>query len=326
MAGSVSAHIAARRIPWVRLRRSQMRAWFDRLRRSEIMSKRAFSRFLFPGMVIVVGVILAATLGGVRAAQNKGGTLHVGAADIGGVVTSPKGPEAGVWVIAETAELPTKFVKIVVTDDQGRYLVPDLPKANYDVWVRGYGLVDSSKSKGTPGMTMNLKAVPAPDKKAAIEYYPALYWFSLLQVPPKSDFPGTGPTGNGISPNEKSQGQWIRDIVNTDGCTGCHQMGDKATREIPKTFLSATGDSKTAWDHRVQAGQAGGGMSARLSQVGRPRALAMYADWTDRIAHGELPSTAPARPQGKERNVVVTIWDWADPKVYLHDAIASDKR
>src|ERR1700746_3062964 len=103
MGVGVSAHVTARRIPWVRLRRSQMRAWFDRLRRSEIMSKRTFSRFLFPGMVIVVGVTLAATLGGVRAAQNKCGTLHVGTADIRGVVSSPKGPEARVWVIAEHA-------------------------------------------------------------------------------------------------------------------------------------------------------------------------------------------------------------------------------
>src|SRR3984893_7220798 len=236
------------------------------------MSKRAFSRFLYSGMVIVVGVILAATLGGVRAAQNKGGTLHVGAADIGGVVNDAAGHEAGVWVIAETSDLPTKFVKIVVTDDQGRYLVPDLPKANYSVWVRGYGLVDSPKSKGTPGMTMNLKAVPAPDKKAAIEYYPALYWFSLLQIPPKSDFPGTGPSGNGISSSIKTQGQWIREIVNTDGCTGCHQMGDKATREIPKSILDQIHDSKGAWDRRIQAGQAGTRMSARFNQVGRQRA------------------------------------------------------
>ena len=176
------------------------------------MNKRAF----YPGMVIVLGVLLAATLGGVGAAQN-GGTVRVGNADIGGVVTSPKGPEAGVWVIAETADLGTKFVKIVVTDDQGRYLVPELPKANYSVWVRGYGLVDSPKAKATPGQTVNLKAVAAPDKKSAAEYYPALYWFSLLQVPPKSDFPGTGSTGNGIASNIKSQGQWIREIVNTDG-------------------------------------------------------------------------------------------------------------
>ena len=67
-------------------------------------------------------------------------------------------------------------------------------------------------------------------------------------------------------------------------------------------------------------------MSNRFSQVGRARALAMYANWTDRIAAGELPTATPARPQGRERNVVVTMWDWADPKVYAHDEIATDKR
>src|SRR5262245_32244976 len=65
--------------------------------------------------------------------------------DMGGVVTGPRGPEAGVWVIAESTGLPTTLRKIVVTDDQGRYLVPDLPKGDYNVWVRGYGLVDSRK-------------------------------------------------------------------------------------------------------------------------------------------------------------------------------------
>src|SRR5919108_6001669 len=62
---------------------------------------------------------------------------------IGGSVASEQGPEAGVWVIAETNELKTPFIKIVVTDDQGRYVLPQLPDATYRVWVRGYGLVDS---------------------------------------------------------------------------------------------------------------------------------------------------------------------------------------
>ncbi len=286
------------------------------------MGKRTFPR----GIVIVVARLLTIALGTLLVAQTKGDAVRVGPADIGGIVTGTNGPEAGVWVIAETTDLPTKFVRIVVTDDQGRYLVPDLPKANYNVWVRGYGLVDSPKVKSAPGKNLNLKAVAAPNKKAAVEYYPALYWFSLLQVPPKSDFPGTGPNGNGISPNIKSQGQWISSIVNTDGCTGCHQMGDKATREIPQSILSKSANSKAAWDLRIKAGQAGGGMSARFDQVGRQRAIDMYADWTDRIAKGELPTDTPSRPQGRERNVVVTMWDWADPKVYLHDAIASDKR
>src|SRR5262245_43567538 len=105
-------------------------------------------------------------------------SVTVGATDIGGVVTGSSGPEAGVWVIAETSDLPTKFARIVVTDDQGRYLIPDLPKANYDVWVRGYGLVDSPKQKSEPGKTLNLTATPAPDEKAAAQYFPAIYWYA----------------------------------------------------------------------------------------------------------------------------------------------------
>src|SRR2546427_4849771 len=125
----------------------------------------------------------------------------IGASDIGGVVTGPKGPEAGVWVIAETTELPTRFVRIVVTDDRGRYLMPDLPRASYSVWVRGYGLVDSPKTQTSPGRMLNLTAVPAPSPRAAAEYYPAGYWLSLLRIPDASEFPGTGEGGNGISTN-----------------------------------------------------------------------------------------------------------------------------
>jgi hypothetical protein len=280
-------------------------------------------------MLVLAGVLALTSLvmiAGLTAGQQPAGAPAIDADDIGGVVTGAQGPEAGVWVIAETRSLPTRLIKSVVTDDRGRYLVPDLPKAEYDVWVRGYGLVDSPKTKASPGKVLNLKAVTAPDKKAAAQYYPAQYWYALMQVPPKSDFPGTGESGNGISPNIRAQGEWIRNIVNTDGCTGCHQMGNPATRTIPTSILEQFPDSKMAWDRRIQAGQAGGGMSARFTQVGRQRALGMYADWTDRIAKGELPAAAPQRPQGRERNVVITMWDWADPKVYMHDEIASDKR
>jgi hypothetical protein len=274
---------------------------------------------------IAVAAIVAGALAGARVRVAAQAAVAIDADDIGGVVTGPRGPEAGVWVIAESTNLPTALRKIVVTDDQGRYLLPDLPKADYNVWVRGYGLVDSPKKMSAPGKTLNLTAVPAPNAKAAAEYYPALYWLALMRVPPKSDFPGTGPTGNGISPAIKSQGEWIRQVVNTDGCTGCHQLGGKATREIPAS-LGTFDTAAHAWDRRIQAGQAGGAMSARFTQVGRARALAMYGDWTDAVAKGKLPDAAPARPQGRERNVVVTMWDWADPKVYLHDEIGTDKR
>ena len=145
--------------------------------------------------------------------------------DLGGVVTSSHGPEAGVWVIAETTDLPTRFVKIVVTDDQGRYLIPDLPRAAYRVWVRGYGLVDSPQVRTEPGKILNLKAVLAPSAAAAAEYYPPLYWLAMLNVPKESEFPGTGPDGNGVSENFKHRGQWLRD-VKSDGCVMCHQLGN----------------------------------------------------------------------------------------------------
>jgi len=280
----------------------------------------------FLASLVMVATGQQSSSGGAAAPAAPVAPVAIDADDIGGAVTGARGPEAGVWVIAETRNLPTRFIESVVTDDQGRFVVPDLPKAEYDVWVRGYGLVDSPKTRATPGKIVNLKAVAAPDKKAAAKYYPALYWFALMQVPPKSDFPGSGERGNGISPSIRSQGEWIRQVVNTDGCTGCHQMGGEATRAIPKSILDSVHDSKTAWDRRIQAGQAGGGMSARFTQVGLQRALGMYADWTDRIAAGELPSAAPQRPQGRERNVVITMWDWADPKTYLHDEISTDKR
>src|SRR5690349_8577747 len=156
-------------------------------------------------------------------------TVKVGPDDIGGVVTGPNGPEAGVWVIAETSDLPTKFAKIVVTDDRGRYLIPDLPKANYRVWVRGYGLVDSPKTQTAAGKLLNLTAVPAPNPRAAAEYYPAGYWYSLIKVPDKSEFPGTGDSGNGISPSMQTQAQWLRSLK-SGGCTACHQIGTKGMR------------------------------------------------------------------------------------------------
>ena len=272
---------------------------------------------------IGLAVFLAVLLAGTSACQFIGGAVRIDNDDLGGVVSSTEGPEAGVWVVAETTDLPTKFVKIVVTDDQGRYLLPDLPEASYSVWVRGYGLVDSPKVQATPGNIVDLTAVVAPNPAAAAEYYPANYWYSLLHVPDKSEFPGTGPSGNGISENMKSQAQWLR-YVKTDGCVTCHQMGNKATRELSPA-LGDFDSTVDAWNRRLQSGQAGGNMMNRLGQMGRDRALEMFADWTDRIAAGELPP-APPRPQGVERNVVVTLWDWATPTEYFHDEIATDRR
>jgi hypothetical protein len=211
----------------------------------------------------------------------------------------------------------------VVTDDQGRYLLPDLPKATYDIWVRGYGLVDSEKVKGTPGQQLNLTARVAPTPQAAAQYFPAGYWYSLMKIPDETEFPGTGPAGNGIAPGMATQAHWKRSLSSL-GCLSCHQLGNKATRELPPG-LGTFPSTAAAWDRRVQSGQAGAQMSAQLNAFGRDRVLAMFADWTDRIQAGEVPPTPP-RPQGLERNVVITQWDWADPKAYLHDVVSTDRR
>src|SRR3954471_7939116 len=112
-----------------------------------------------PSLAAALACLLASPNLALRAADAANGGV------IEGVVRSASGPEAGVWVIAETQDLPTKYVKIVVTDDAGRYVLPELPSANYEVWARGYGLVDSAKVKSTPGKTLNLTAVVAPDAK-----------------------------------------------------------------------------------------------------------------------------------------------------------------
>ncbi len=239
--------------------------------------------------------------------------------DIGGVVTGANGPEAGVWVIAETTELPTKYAKIVVTDDQGRYVIPDLPTANYQVWVRGYGLVDSPKMRAKPGQQLNLTAVPAPNERAAAQYYPAIYWYAMMNIPPEKDFGGSTDI-----PKNITRETWRQRMGNVD-CIGCHQLGQESTRTVPAQF----GEFKTgaeAWMRRIQSGQTGEFMVNRLAGQLAGVPFKYFGDWTDRIAKGELPKSKPPRPQGVERNVVVTSWEWGTEKQFTHDLISSDRR
>ncbi|HTV26650.1 MAG TPA: carboxypeptidase regulatory-like domain-containing protein [Xanthobacteraceae bacterium] len=263
---------------------------------------------------IAIAMFLAATPAPANA-QNVGISKN----DIGGVVAGPHGPEAGVWVIAETHDTPTRFAKMVVTDDRGRYVVPDLPKGNYDVWVRGYGLIDSPKVKSAPGQHLNLTAVLAPNDAAAAQYYPAIYWFSMLKIPAADQFGGKSDI-----PEKITQVDWLTTLKN-QACVGCHQLGSLGTRTIP----AALGSFKTgedAWARRIQSGQAAPLMINPIAGKFNSVPLKYFGDWTDRIAKGELPSVKPERPQGIERNVVVTTWDWSNDKQYLHDLISSDKR
>jgi hypothetical protein len=286
-------------------------------------SWRAIGLAVFLSSILVCIFIVAA--GVARAAQradqsgSAAAAVSVGSDDIGGVVSSSNGPEAGVWVIAETRDLPVRFIKIVVTDDRGRYLIPELPKATYSVWVRGYGLVDSPKVMAQPGKHLNLTAVIAPNEAAAAQYYPAVYWYSMLKIPAADQFGGKNP---GISA-KMTQTEWLNEMKN-NGCVGCHQLGQLSTRTI-EPALGHFRSSEDAWTRRVQSGQAAQFMMGQLSGMGT-LAVKNLADWTDRVAAGELPPAKPQRPQGVERNIVVTLRDWMDEKHYLHDLISSDKR
>ncbi len=226
---------------------------------------------------------------------------------IQGVVASTNGPEAGVWVIAETNDLPTKYAKVVVTDDHGRYVLPQLPEANYKVWVRGYGLVDSAPVMAKPGQKVDLKAVVAPDARTAAQIYPANYWLSMMKIP------------QGKLPVDQAAGM----IKN---CTNCHQIGDVATRTLPPATmnLGTFHSSLEAWDRRTKSGPVGANMFTGFNAFGEQRV--MFAEWTDRIAAGEYPKEAPPRPKGVERNIVLTLWDWGTPTSYMHDETSSDLR
>ena len=269
-------------------------------------------------------------------AQQVAAAVEVDADDIGGTVTGPDGPEAWVWVIAETDDLATTYRKIVVTDDEGRYLLPDLPPANYEVWVRGYGLVDSEKVGARPGRTLALTAVPAPSVAAAAQYYPANYWLSLLEIPSADEFPmaipdlpgSDVPDGRPFATADpgaalRNQGEFVHALKR--GCQACHQLGLKATRDVPAA-LGAFDSGTDAWRRRLASGQTGDAMLGRLQRLGgTARGLRMFADWTDRIAAGEVPE-APPRPQGVERNLVLTSWDYGTDRAFVHDIIASNKR
>src|SRR3954451_2810407 len=269
-----------------------------------------------------IAALTAFTAPPASAQQAAAATVAIDNDDIGGVVRSANGPEAGVWVIAETRDLGVRYIKSVVTDDQGRYVVPDLPKANYDVWVRGYGLVDSPKVKSEPGKQLNLTAVLAPNDAEAAKYYPAIYWYSMLKIPAADQF---GPNNENGIPDKIKQSDSLN-VMKNNGCVGCHQLGQASTRTIPKFHMDQGKTHEEAWMRRIQSGQAGENMInlAAGDLGGAP--FKYFADWTERVEKGELPFAKPERPQGVERNIVVTLRDWHNPKQYLHDLIASDRR
>ena len=266
--------------------------------------------FRFAACVLAGGLVSA--LG--TACQSPPPPVAIDDDDIGGVVASENGPEAGVWVIAETADLGTRFSRIVVTDEQGRYVVPDLPDARYQLWVRGYGLLDSAKADASPGDLVDLTAASAPDPASAAQAYPAAYWYSMMALPAEEE----------LAQLDGGMNEYLTWMKNM-GCVGCHQLGQESTRTLPEA-LGQFESSEDAWLRRISSGQAGRSMTEQVTGRLGGVPLRYLADWTDRIAAGALPSTHPERPAGVERNVVATVRDWASPTVYMHDLTSTDRR
>jgi hypothetical protein len=246
-------------------------------------------------------------------AQQNTGSVQVDSDDIGGIVTSANGPEAGVWVIAETDAFKTRYAKIVVTDDRGRFVIPDLPAAEYQVWVRGYGLADSDKVTAQRGSLLNLTAIVAPNDAVAAKVYPAIAWYAMMHIPSEAELAGV----------RGGRNRYIARMKNL-ACAGCHQLGNLATRTIPKAFGEFS-SGEQAWIRRMQSGQAGAQMIRTAGDLGG-LPFKYLGDWTDRIAAGELPTFKPKRPAGAARNVVATVRDWQSPKDYLHDLTSTDRR
>ena len=271
------------------------------------------------GFAALCAGLLAFTVASVSALQ-RGAAPVPAQGYITGTVQGPQGPEAGVWVIAETKELATPFIKIVVTDDRGRFMVPELPAANYSVWVRGYGLVDSKPIQMKPATAaVTLRAEAAKTPQEAAKVYPGDYWLSLLEPPAASEFPG-----NGNGPAMQTQNHWVNSLKSD--CNFCHQLGNQLTRSVDHVF-TAKPELKThaeAWEWRLGTGVRGNSMYGVLTNQGKDRALKVYADWTERIAKGEVPA-APPRPRGVERNVVLTLWDWGTDHSFMHDEISTDR-
>jgi len=260
-------------------------------------------RILVRGMLLSLLLVFGLIHWPVAGAQNGGGFgIQVGADSIGGVVINSAGggPEAGVWVIAETKALQVPFRKIVVTDDQGRFLAPDLPKGDYELWVRGYGLRDSSRFKGALGSQVKLTVDNASSPQEAAKIYPAAYWNSLIHPPAKEELPAAF----------VSQEHWLGSLR---GCNQCHQIGMSGMR----SYTNAR-----TWDAFFKAN---GGMDGAANRLGRELLENTFVDWATRIQKGEVPQ-APPRPAGIERNFVVTQWDWGAPESFFHDLTSTDKR
>ena len=267
--------------------------------------KRRFAAALCAVPAAVAGGFAVTALTGQGVAQKSPPPDH-----IEGTVTNVNGKaEAGVWVIAE-ARLPnpnkngvskTKaFRKIVVTDGAGRFVLPQLPDKGFKVWVRGYGLRDSKKVGARRGADLSLTVQNARTKVEAARIYPSNYWLSLFKPP----------ANTASLPGGRTQAAWMSDFKLA--CMLCHQIGSKPVRRLV---------TRENYDHGTKKAR---NMYSATNGLGRDALLDALADWSGRIAKGQTPPSPP-RPEGKERNLVITQWSWGDKWTYAHDEVATDR-
>ena len=169
--------------------------------------------------------------------------------------------------------------------------------------MRGYGLVDIRQGRRRAGQAVEPDArCRRRTKPTAAKYYPAIYWYSMLKIP---DAEPVRRARTATFPTSVTQTDWLN-LMKNNGCVGCHQLGQLSTRTIPAGLgrvreprrgmgaPHAVGPVGRADGRTILAGQLGGAP------------IKYFGDWTDRIAKGELPHAKPTRPQGVERNIVVT--------------------
>ena len=270
------------------------------------------------GLYLGVAAIALAVAFGVAptpaSAQQGAAAVNIGTTDIGGVVSGPKGPEAGVWVIAETSDLPSKMSKIVVTDDQGRYVIPDLPKANYTVWARGYGLVDFREDPKRAGQDRQHHGDPGPHRSGG---RPVLSRDLLVL-----DAEDPGQERCSRAPGRTATAWRPPSRARCSGSIRSRPMAaspviSSATRPratIPKE-LGSFKNSTEAWERRIQSGQAMTNMAAALGRQDPKIAIANLADWTDRIAGRRAAvrqAAAAPRRRAQRRGHAVGLGDPQD--------------
>jgi hypothetical protein len=234
---------------------------------------------------------------------------------INGVVTGANGPEAGVWVIAETRDLPTLH-----QDRRHRRSGALSHPRSAQSELRHLGArlrsVDSPKTKSRPARPQPEAVRGAQrDRRGAI--LSAIYWYSMLKIP-TPNLSRARPAAT-ASRHLARPGLWLR-YLKTDGCNSCHQLGDKSTRELepqarPFRQLGAS------WERRIQSGQAGVLMVQEHRRFRSGPALANFGDWTDRIAKGELPFAKPSRPPGIEAQRRADVWDWSTPTLHARSRL-----